>query len=60
MTHGFTPTSRESSRDADSINGVDNDRTRLRELTISLLAALTDMLSVFANDTANSEFIEAH
>lgn len=43
MTHGFTPTSRESSQDADSINGVDDDRTRLRELTIFLLNALTDM-----------------
>lgn len=36
MTHGFTPTSRE-------FNGVDDDRTRLRELTIFLLNALTDM-----------------
>lgn len=47
MTHGFTPTSRESSRDADSINGVDDDRTRLRELTIFLLNALTDMVKCF-------------
>lgn len=47
MTHGFTPTSWESSRDADSINGVDDDRTRLRELTIFLLNALTDMVKCF-------------
>lgn len=47
MTHGFTPTSRESSRDADSINGVDDDRTKLRELTISLLTAPTDMAKCF-------------